>query len=236
MQLAQTGELPVSSDFELIEKYLPLDNSTLLELGCGAAFTTRRIVENFPVAHLIAAEVDRIQHEKNLMVTDLPKVTFKLAGMDDTGEADNSMDAVIILNPLHHVPREVITQGFSEIHRILKPGGLLYISEPVFAGDFNEILRLFNNEEVVRKEAFEAIRSAVDSGQFTLEKEIHFISESRFNGFEDFENRILGATHSNFDIDEKLFQQVRQHFVSYINNDGLAIFKNPMRVDLLRKP
>lgn len=30
--------------------------------------------------------------------------------------------------------------SMQEIRRVLKQGGLVYISEPVFAGDFNEIL------------------------------------------------------------------------------------------------
>ena len=28
---------------------------------------------------------------------------------------------------------------FREIHRVLKPGGLAWISEPIFAGEFNDI-------------------------------------------------------------------------------------------------
>ena len=236
MQLQQAGNLPQSSDFELIDTYLPLENAELLELGCGAAFTTRRLAENFPVAHIVAAEVDRIQHEKNLAISDLPQVTFKLAGMQDIPEPDAGFDAVIMLKSLHHVPAQLLQKGFAEIKRVLKPGGFLYISEPVFAGEFNEILRLFNDEQHVRKIAFEATKAAVDSGQFSLKKEIHFISQSRFNGFEDFENRILNATHSDFNVDTELHEKIRQRFLPYINEEGVAVFNNPMRVDILQKP
>ena len=58
MQLIKHGDLPRSSDMELIGRMLPLDGSLLLELGCGAALTTRVIVEGFPVAVIVAAEVD----------------------------------------------------------------------------------------------------------------------------------------------------------------------------------
>ena len=63
MQMARDGELPRSSDFDQIGKLLPLDGARLLELGCGAAFTTR-LIESFPLREIVAMEVDRIQREK----------------------------------------------------------------------------------------------------------------------------------------------------------------------------
>ena len=56
----------------------------------------------------------------------------------------------------------------AEIHRVLKPDGLAYISEPVFAGEFNEIIRLFHDELAVREAAFAAVGRAVATGRFEL--------------------------------------------------------------------
>jgi SAM-dependent methyltransferase len=236
MQLKQLDDLPLSSDFELIGKYLPTDNASLVELGCGAAFTTRLIAEKFPIRHLLALEVDDIQHEKNLRITDLPKVTFDLAGMEAIPADNDSFDGVIMLKSLHHVPADLLADGFKEVHRVLKPGGKLYISEPVFAGEFNEILRLFNDEEKVRELAFDAIQSAIESGLFSLDREIHFLSETRFiKGFEDFDARILKATHSVFNIDDDLYEEIRSRFEKHVDENGSAYFRNPMRVDILQK-
>ena len=235
MQLHPSGNLEISSDLELINSLITLEQANLLELGCGTAFTTRRIAENFPVSHITAAEVDMIQHEKNLQINDLPKVTFKMAGMEKIPEADNSFDAAIMLKSLHHVPQNLLQQGFEEILRVLKPAGFLYISEPVFAGEFNEILRLFNDEEHVRQVAFDAVKTAVAGKHYDLKQEIHFISESRFNGFEEFDKRILKATHSEFNIDKPLLEEIKRRFTPHINQDGIAVFHNPMRVDLLQK-
>ena len=77
MQIARDGELPLSSDFEQIKRTLPLEGARLLELGCGAAYTTRRLAESFPLREIVAMEVDRIQHEKNLLIPDLPNVQFQ---------------------------------------------------------------------------------------------------------------------------------------------------------------
>lgn len=236
MQLHRPGDLPVSSDMELIARYLPLQGTRLLELGCGSAFTTRRLAETFPIAELIATEVDRIQHQKNLQITDLPRVTFQYGGAEAIDQPDASIDAVLMLKSLHHVPGELLTQGLREIHRVLKPGGLAYISEPIYAGAFNEILRLFNDEQQVREAAFEALRDAVASGLFDLADEIFFDSVSRFQGFAEFEERILGVTHSEFDIDDALFARIETAFLSHLGADGVAEFHNPHRLDLLRRP
>jgi len=235
MQLIKHGDLPVSSDRELIAQYLPLQNSTLLELGCGTAFATRQISEAYPTVQIIATEVDRIQHEKNLQITDLRNVSFRYGGAEDIDAANASIDAVIMLKSLHHVPAELMDKGFEEIARVLKPGGLAYISEPVYAGEFNEILRLFNDEKTVREAAFEAIQRALNSGKFELAEEVHCKSVSRFEGFEDFEQRILGATHSNFDVDDELYEQIKAAFIPHIGKDGIAEFHNPLRVDILRR-
>lgn len=236
MQIALDGDLPRSSDFEQISELLPLDGARLLELGCGAAFTTRRLAESFPLREIVAMEVDRVQHEKNLRITDLPDVRFQYGGAQDIELPDESVDAVIMLKSLHHVPTGDMDQAFSEITRVLRRGGLAYISEPVYAGDFNEILRLFNDEERVRKAAFEAIRRTVDKGTLELEREIHFHATTRFEGFEEFDQRILGATHSSFDIDEALYAQVKGRFMPHLDDNGIAEFLSPLRVDLLRKP
>ncbi len=236
MQLASDGDLPKSSDFEQIGRLLPLEDARLLELGCGAALTTRRLAERFALRELIAMEVDRIQHEKNLQIDDLPTVTFRYGGAQAIDLPDGSVDAVIMLKSLHHVPIEAMDAAFAEIARVLRPGGLAYISEPVYAGDFNAILRLFNDEKSVREAAFEATRRAVERGLMRLEREIHFLSERPFEGFEEFERRILGATHSEFNIDAALHARVRAAFEPHIGDDGIATFLNPLRVDLLRRP
>ena len=235
MQIASQQQT-IASDFELISRLLPSDGTRLLELGCGAAFTTRRLAESLAFREIVAMEVDRIQHEKNLLIPDLPNVTFVYGGAEDIDLPDASIDAVIMLKSLHHVPAGVLDAALREIARVLRPGGLAYFSEPVYAGDFNDVLRLFNDEKIVREAAFDALCRAVDDGRFELQQEIHFNSVSRFEGFEEFDRRILGATHSTFDIDEVLYERIRSAFMPHVNREGIAEFVNPMRVDLLRRP
>lgn len=237
MQLMHKGDLPETADRLLMAEKLDINNAHMLELGCGTAFVTRKMAEAYPNAKITAAEVDKIQHDKNLLIDDLPNVEFILAGMQEIPLPDNSVDLVVMLKSLHHVPTDLLSSGFQEIHRVLQSGGKLYISEPVFDGAFNEILKMFNNEEVVRQAAFDAIKLAVKSGQFQLQEEIHFLSRTEFDDFNAFENRILNATHSEFNVSAELHASIKDKFNQYpADENGLRVFLNPTRVDILIKP
>ena len=168
MQIQNPTATTRCNELDLIAQHLPLDNATVLELGCGKAQMTRRIAERFPTARIIATEVDQIQHANNLASEHPASITFKSGGAQAIDAPDNSIDVVFMFKSLHHVPRELMAQSLQEIARVLKPGGLAWISEPVYAGDFNDILRLFHDEKVVRELAFQAVSDAVDSGNIGI--------------------------------------------------------------------
>ena len=223
------------AESEIYNELLSLDDKHILELGCGSAEITRNIATSGADRKVTALEVDEIAHEKNLQITDLSNVTFGLAGAQEIPLQDESVDVVFMFKSLHHVPLELMEPSMREIKRVLKTGGLVYISEPVFAGDFNEILRLFHDEQKVRQAAFYTIKKAVDDGLFVLVEETFFNSPMKFESFAEFENNTIKATHSNHTLDEELYNLVRQRFEQHIGDDG-AHFLMPMRVDLLQKP
>ena len=219
---------------EIYDRLLSLDNKHILELGCGSADITRNIATSGVGRRITALEVDQVAHEKNRQISDLPNVTFALAGAQDIPLQDETVDVVLMFKSLHHVPMELMEPSMHEIRRVLKPGGRAYISEPVFAGDFNEVLRLFHDEQKVREAAFNTVKNAVDEGLFTLLDETFFNSPMRFENFAEFENNTINATHSEHSLDEDLYQLVKQRFEQHIGDDG-AQFLMPIRVDLLQK-
>ena len=188
MQIRSPAAAREATELEIISATLPLENARVLELGCGRAWMTRRIAEDFAVARLVATEVDRVQHDKNLRIADLPLVEFRYGGAEAIDLPDASIDVVLMLKSLHHVPGPFMAQALGEIRRVLVPGGLAYISEPVYAGAFNDILRLFNDERQVREAAFAAVVDAVESGRFELAAEIFFDAPGHYADWQDFEN------------------------------------------------
>jgi ubiquinone/menaquinone biosynthesis C-methylase UbiE len=213
---------------------LPLTGARILELGCGKAEKTRAIAQSAQVAAIVALEVDAIQHARNLQITDLPTVSFGHGGAEAIPAADESFDIAMMFKSLHHVPTEAMDQALSEIRRVLKPGGLAWISEPVYAGEFNEILRLFHDEKRVREAAFAAVRKAVEDGRFALVKQRFFSTPGHFDNFEQFEERVIRVTHSDHRLSAELLDTVRNKFAAHLTAQG-ANFRNPLRVDILRK-
>lgn len=235
MQIHQPNANSRCNELELLGKHLPFSGATVLELGCGTARMTNLIAERFQVARIIATEVDSIQHAKNL-ASDYPAcIEFRTGGAEAIDLSDNSVDIVLMFKSLHHVPSELMAKGMQEIARVLKPGGLAWISEPVYAGDFNDILRLFHDEKIVRELAFQAVHDIVGSGKLELVEQVFCNTGRRFADFDEFVQRILNVTHTNHQLDDALYQQVKQRFETHLDADG-AYFDNPARFDILRKP
>ena len=234
MKIADPAQDTLVNEVELMLGELPFAGASVLELGCGKAEKTRLLAETGRVKEIVALEVDDIQHRRNLQIGDLPNVQFRHGGAEAIPAADNSVDIVLMFKSLHHVPLEHMDAALSEIARVLKPGGLAWLSEPVFAGELNEVFRLFHDEKIVREAAFAAIRKAVDGGRLSLEKQHFFNVRSFFENFDQFDQRMIQVTHSDHQLAPALYQRVKEKFESYLTADGAA-FLNPQRVDLLKK-
>ncbi len=219
---------------DIYSKLLPLAGACVLELGCGKAEQTRIIATTGQVKSILALEVDAVQHAENLRQPAPANVRFGAGGAEAIPAPDRHFDIVMMFKSLHHVPVALMNQALSEIHRVLKPGGLAYFSEPVFAGDFNAILRLFHNEEAVRSAAFATLQRAVGNGLFELAEERFFNVTSHFDSFAQFEERILKVTHTQHALSPELYREVRERFLGHMTPQG-ADFRMPMRVDLLRR-
>jgi len=220
-------------ELELMAELLPLSGADVIELGCGAAFVTRALTERLGAARVTATEVDRIQHEKNLAL-DLPGVSFRYGGAEAIDAPDGSFDGALMLKSLHHVPAALMDQALGEVYRVLKPGGWLYCSEPVYWGPFNEVMRLIDDERVVREAAFAALTRAVEQGRFALEAEVFFQSEGVYPDWDGFAARFIHVTHSPRDLSAGRIAEIRAAFEAHLQPGG-ARFLKPHRVDLMRK-
>jgi len=233
-QISDPSADRVCDEYVIVKSLLPLAGAHVLELGCGRAEKTRAIAQGGQVASITALEVDEIQHAKNLQIGDLPNVSFCLGGAEAIPAADASYDIVLMFKSLHHVPVDKVDQALAEIRRVLKPGGLAYLSEPVYAGEFNEILRLFHDEKAVREAAFAAIQRAVHGGTLELVSQTFFNTPGHFDDFEQFEEQVLKVTHTHHQLSPEVYEAVRAAFMRHMTPHGVD-FQHPVRVDLLRR-
>lgn len=237
MRLQSTDQPgPLLAESTVYDRMLPLAGARVLELGCGKAEHTRAIARKYPGAQILAMEVDRVQHALNLAAEQLPNLRFGEGGAQKIDAPDASFDVVMMFKSLHHVPGELLDAAMAEIARVLVPGGLLYLSEPVFDGEYNHVIRVFHNEQRVRQAAFDAAQRAVASGVFELAEEAFFQSPVVFADFAEFEKRMIGVTHTIHKLTDEQYRETRERFAAYVAKAGAPKFEAPMRVDLLRKP
>jgi ubiquinone/menaquinone biosynthesis C-methylase UbiE len=235
MQLISSEPGSPKRDIDLVSAWLPRGRVHVLELGCGRAELTRAIAGQHPQAQITALEVDRTQHALNLEAEVPSNVQFGFGGADAIPAPDGSFDMVLMAKSLHHVPMERMDRALTEIARVLRTGGLALFSEPVYAGEFNAVMSIFHDEKRVREAAFATLERAVASGLFELAAEEFYSAARRFANFEDFERRMIGVTHTDHRLTAAQMDAVRERFARSVGDDG-AIFHQPMRVDVLRKP
>ena len=150
----------IDDELEVLAALVPLSDQDIVELGCGAARLARDLLMRWPGSRVTDLEVDERQHAKNL-ASPQPGLRFVAGGAQAIPFPDASFDLALMLKSLHHVPLPLLGQALHEAARVLRPGGHLYVSEPVYAGPLNELVRLFNDEGVVRAAAQSALDEAL---------------------------------------------------------------------------
>lgn len=222
------------NEIELIESKLKLNNSKILELGCGAANFTKKLAANGEGREFIACEVDLIQHNKNIQ-NSYENIEFCLCGAQELPFEDESFDFVFMFKSLHHVPLDLLDTALKEINRVLKPNAFAYFSEPLFLGDQNRLIAMFHDEEEVRIKAFMALENAIDKNLFKLYEEIFFKTQISYENFEDFKQRQMMQTFNDYTFTDELMEKIQIAYDHLSDKFGYTNFEKPFRVDILQK-
>jgi len=223
----------IDDELELIASVVDLHDRDILELGCGKAQLARSLLEAWPGNRFVGLEVDERQHALNLAAP-CPGLSFVHAGAEAIPFEDARFDLVLMLKSLHHVPMPLIDRALGEAARVLRPGGMLYVSEPVFAGALNEVIRLFNDEQTVRAAAQDALRRAQASAHWEAAGEVWFETLVQFRDFDQFRQRMIEVSFADRLVDEATMAEVRRRFAAHMTPEG-ARFVRPMHVTLLRR-
>jgi len=223
----------VDDEFDVLAELVPLAAQDIIELGCGAAQLARALLARHPDSRVTGLEVDARQHAKNLAAPQ-PGLAFEAAGAQAIPFPDARFDLALMLKSLHHVPLPLMAQALGEVARVLRPGGHLYVSEPVYGGPFNDVIRVFNDEGVVRAAAQAAVDTALQQGLWEQVAERRFEMPVNFKDFADFEQRMMRPTFADHHIDAAKLAQTRSVFEPHASPEG-AYFTRPMHVRLLRR-
>jgi SAM-dependent methyltransferase len=182
----------------------------------------------------VALEVDRVQLARNLAEPALPGLHFIEAGAAAMPLPEAWADGVLMLKSLHHVPLPDLDAALDEVARVLRPGGWFYVSEPIYDGALNELIRLFNDEGTVRAAAQQALDRSLARGRFSAVSEHRFAQAVSYADFAGFEQRMMRPSFADHRLTPALIDAVRQRFEPHCGPQG-AHFVRPMHVRLLRR-
>ena len=112
------GEIPAALD------------GPFVELMCGGAEVCRRLPERFTTALALDLDVDMVeQAARDLAAAGERRVVVVCGTAARLPLPDACTSVVVVQGALHHA-RPVLASVLAEIHRILRPGGVLVGSEP----------------------------------------------------------------------------------------------------------
>ena len=225
----------VDDEVELLSATVELSGMRVAELGCGNGRFARQLLARASVGSIIAFEVDATQHHLNLTAASTPSLEFRFGGAEAISLESGSVDGVVMMRSLHHVPVPLLDRALVEIHRVLVPGGWLYVSEPIYAGDLNDIIKLFHDERIVREKARAALQAAAAEGLLEEVSEKEFLTPVVFRDYDDFVAKVVRATHTAHVYRDDVAAEVRSRF-DRVTTLGGARFLQPTRVNLFRRP
>lgn len=228
-------QLPlVRDELDVLADLVPLNGQRIIEPGCGNARLARSLVQRFAGSQVVGLEVDAVQHRKNLSQPQA-RLLFLAGGVQALPFPDAGFDGAMMLKSLHHVPLAAMDEALIEVARVVRPGGWFYVSEPIYGGALNEVVRLYNDEGQVRPAAQAALDRALQAGtHWEAAGERRFAQPVHFRDWDAFAQRMLYPSFTDHGITPEITARVRQAFEPHVGPEG-ADFVRPLHVRLLRR-
>jgi SAM-dependent methyltransferase len=112
-----------------------LESKSVLEIGCGRGFFAASIRQAYNPRHVFgcdfSAEAISIAQAR---FDDLPNIIWQQEDIENISFKDASFDTVISCETIEHIAHP--GKGLSELYRVLKPGGRLFLTCPNYFNPF----------------------------------------------------------------------------------------------------
>jgi ubiquinone/menaquinone biosynthesis C-methylase UbiE len=166
------------------ETFAPLPGKRILDIGCGSGTLAKRLAEDGAAVTGIDPGAAALEKARSAV----PEARFEAASADALPFPAASFDGAVMLNALHHVPDPAA--ALAEAARILAPGGVLIVVEPLAEGSFFDALRPIEDETAVRAAAQDAIAAALADRAFRCRRDVTVSRRESFASLDAFLTRV----------------------------------------------
>jgi SAM-dependent methyltransferase len=207
----------VRRPLEVLGELVELDRCDVVDVGCGDGALVRRLAG-------LGARVTGVEVSAQAVARARahPAVADEhyVEGMGQAlGLPDASADVVVFMQSLHHVPADAMDAALAEAARVVRPGGTVYVQEPLPEGPFFALVALVDDETTVRAQAQEALARAAAAG-LQRERELRFDVAVTLQSFDELRERIVGADPARADDFAAVESQLRERFEALVGPGG----------------
>jgi ubiquinone/menaquinone biosynthesis C-methylase UbiE len=124
-----TGPLEFARTQEILERYLPSPPAVIGDVGGGAGAYALSLARRGYAVHLLDPVPKHIEQANcaSMNQPDFPLASAKIGDARALDWQDNSMDALLFLGPLYHLPeREERLKALREASRVTRRGGRVF--------------------------------------------------------------------------------------------------------------
>ncbi|HEX4282278.1 MAG TPA: class I SAM-dependent methyltransferase [Solirubrobacteraceae bacterium] len=224
----------VIGDFEMLERLVPPSGRDVVDVGCGGGALVRALSDRG--ARAIGIEISESQMAGAVEQDDGRGARYLVGRAERLPLDDASADVVVFMRSLHHVPVAELGAALREARRVIRPGGAVYVAEPLAEGDFFELTRIVDDETEVRAAAQAALAEAARAG---LERAISVDYDVRLclTGLPAVRARVVAADPTRaarFDERSAELSAGFERLGEAGERPGERCFLAPMRADVLR--
>ncbi|MCK5546989.1 MAG: class I SAM-dependent methyltransferase [Rhodospirillaceae bacterium] len=228
-----TSKNTVRPNNEVLTAMVELNGKRVVDIGCGEGSLVRLMTRHG--AKAFGVDNNPAQLEKAGAAKPISHEIFHQGNAENLPFDDGCMDVAVFFNSLHHVPAQGMETALSEAHRILKTGGILYVSEPLASGAHFELMAPIHDETKVRAQARDALDSANSLGFEKMDEvnHVHMVSLADFDAFRE---RMLRINPDRADDFPKYEAELKNLFtkLGQKTTNGLE-FAQPMLVEVFKK-
>ncbi len=224
----------MASDLAMLERLVPPSGKDVVDVGCGGGALVRALSDRG--GRVIGVEISESQMAGAVEQDDGRGARYLVGRAERLPLDDASADIIVFMRSLHHVPVADLGAALAEARRVIRPGGAVYVAEPLAEGDFFELTRVVEDEFEVRAAAqaalAEASRAGLDRAR-TVEYDVPLL----LDGMPALRARVLAADPrraSRFDERSAELASAFERLGEPGEHAGKRRFLQPMRADVLR--